>query len=918
MDGSITINTPALGSGLALTLASDGTFQGSATIPGNGAVTVAVGITWDPTNNTVVFAVGPQLGNPGILALQAQAQITVTPSGSGWLSTTAGCAATVVVAGGIVQGTASCADAIETALDLASGGMSAVFNPTNLWKNESHNSLPDDISGTAVPTFERSLDDFGREGLNAPVTATIVNYASSGSGSAPSVTVFGSDGATLNAFLESGLNGGNVSGIALVGGANSTIVGGAGPTVIVALGDHDNIASGSNSDVAVFGNNTTLTAGNSTTIALAGTADVATAGAGTTATESGTADTLNAGAWSNVSAGGTSDSATLGNNSQASAWGAWESFSLAAGGTIDLAGLHDSATAGANSTGVASGIADLLNAGSLPSVTLGGTGDIGSVGNGSEAWVWGTSETLAAGDNTQVLLAGNSDVASAGTGTTASESGTNDTLIAGAWSTDQIVGNWNTGTIGNNSQAWAWGAHDSVAGAVGDTIDLAGSADAAIAGISTSLTLAGSGDWATVGAGASATESGSYDSLTAGAWSSVSMGGYGDAATVGSNSSAWAWNAGETVNAGGSSVVDLAASGDTGNIEGGNTRVYANGDAVNFAPGVAGDSLYGSNNGITASWSALTEQGSNDQLFGVHDAVTATGTGDSTVGSGNLDYGTGFGATTANGLPVGDITDTSVNIDLFSSGYGFSGGDFFGFGFVRGQPGIAAPGTDVVSATAIAQGYTQVAVQAELAYSQAYQSEVGGLATSSSTLSLDPTGPVWAGNTVTYNFATGPTSGAVPISDAMDTVSQSVIQRALQAWSSAAGITFIQSASTSAADVTFGWGSFATPTSNMIGNTYVQQTNGLAQPGAIVRLEDPNENPFAIDANGNLAYLNTGDATLFQVALHEVGHALGLSDTSDPNSVMYYSLGMNNPTLGATDIAAIQQIYGTPAHPIMH
>jgi Matrixin len=49
---------------------------------------------------------------------------------------------------------------------------------------------------------------------------------------------------------------------------------------------------------------------------------------------------------------------------------------------------------------------------------------------------------------------------------------------------------------------------------------------------------------------------------------------------------------------------------------------------------------------------------------------------------------------------------------------------------------------------------------------------------------------------------------------------------------------------------------------------------------------------------------------LYTVALHEAGHALGLPDNNDPNSVMYqYYTGTNN-SLDANDIAAIQGLYG--------
>ena len=49
---------------------------------------------------------------------------------------------------------------------------------------------------------------------------------------------------------------------------------------------------------------------------------------------------------------------------------------------------------------------------------------------------------------------------------------------------------------------------------------------------------------------------------------------------------------------------------------------------------------------------------------------------------------------------------------------------------------------------------------------------------------------------------------------------------------------------------------------------------------------------------------------LYTVALHEAGHALGLPDNNDPNSVMYEYYTGANTSLDANDIAAIQSLYG--------
>ena len=59
-----------------------------------------------------------------------------------------------------------------------------------------------------------------------------------------------------------------------------------------------------------------------------------------------------------------------------------------------------------------------------------------------------------------------------------------------------------------------------------------------------------------------------------------------------------------------------------------------------------------------------------------------------------------------------------------------------------------------------------------------------------------------------------------------------------------------------------------------------------------------------------------GNYDLLSVALHEAGHALGLSDSTDPKSVMY-SQYQNTTSLSQADIAAIRALYGARA-PDLH
>lgn len=49
---------------------------------------------------------------------------------------------------------------------------------------------------------------------------------------------------------------------------------------------------------------------------------------------------------------------------------------------------------------------------------------------------------------------------------------------------------------------------------------------------------------------------------------------------------------------------------------------------------------------------------------------------------------------------------------------------------------------------------------------------------------------------------------------------------------------------------------------------------------------------------------------LFNVALHEIGHLLGLSHSQDSNAIMYAYYGENRNDLTADDVAGIQSLYG--------
>ncbi len=168
-------------------------------------------------------------------------------------------------------------------------------------------------------------------------------------------------------------------------------------------------------------------------------------------------------------------------------------------------------------------------------------------------------------------------------------------------------------------------------------------------------------------------------------------------------------------------------------------------------------------------------------------------------------------------------------------------------------------------------------------------------------------GPKWASNTITWSFDTGS-----PFSGAITAPYQATVESALAAWDNAANINFQQVTGNSPADVEIGWGALESGSGgDTIGLTsyYATQSNQFV-PGTTVELEDPAQLPLVSTAEG---YTWEGtESTLYQVALHELGHALGLNHSTDPTAVMYPTAQTTNPGLSIADIAGMQSLYGAP------
>ena len=186
-------------------------------------------------------------------------------------------------------------------------------------------------------------------------------------------------------------------------------------------------------------------------------------------------------------------------------------------------------------------------------------------------------------------------------------------------------------------------------------------------------------------------------------------------------------------------------------------------------------------------------------------------------------------------------------------------------------------------------------------------------------LSFASEGVTWSSRTITWSFgATADAGGSSPITDALDAAEQATVRQAVAQWASVSGLTLVElpAASAASADIRIGIGALSGaavgPQANSDGGGEVGETDwsyadGHLQPGVVIRFEDPALQPLVDDA-GTLTYAGT-QTSLYEVALHEFGHALGLAHAADSSAAMNEDLGPANDGLDASDIDGINWLY---------
>ena len=553
------------------------------------------------------------------------------------------------------------------------------------------------------------------------------------------------------------------------------------------------------------------------------------------------------------------------------------------GETVDLVDNSDSSvTLGSHSSATLNGADETVGFGYGASATLNLNANASNASVGSDE-ILNTSDnkitvngdgadlTITGGEST--LTAGNDITALINASSTVFDGGMDNTVTFNA-----TGGTANLTADGDSLVNFAGGLGGTVTGA-GNDVDVLGSGDG-ITATGETFNFSSGGDITTI--------AGNNNLVNAGSDSKTTLDGTGEmvdlvdnsdsSVTLGNRSSATLNGSGETVGLGYGASVTLGASDTSITIDGSSASIFASNDAAMTVNGT--DDVLTANNttiDISGDDASLTIDGSNDVIVGgSDDNFTVTGANDNITATDSTVIYDGSNAN--DGIFGTGDSWTDPSEDTGGGGIVLGGG-YYGYGY----------GLTKWKGTSPTAKHIAAAEQSDSVYE----------------------GASWSDKTITWSLgnASAGFSGAIT-----STQEQASVEQAFQTWAKASGLQFQEVAPGAQADIEVGFSDLNPASTNAIGLTKYDSKNGNLDAGVKVELEDPSQAALTTNANGQLVYAST-EATFEQVALHEVGHALGLADTDMAGSIMNAVLGTSNRTLDATDVANVQALYGGSSMP---
>jgi hypothetical protein len=159
------------------------------------------------------------------------------------------------------------------------------------------------------------------------------------------------------------------------------------------------------------------------------------------------------------------------------------------------------------------------------------------------------------------------------------------------------------------------------------------------------------------------------------------------------------------------------------------------------------------------------------------------------------------------------------------------------------------------------------------------------------------------------NYTCDESGSCFSLTDFIPTGYQDVIGSAFNAWASVSNLSFNQVVDQSG-DIVLG-GEFIDGVSSELAHAGIGAlyfSNGFETTSYISSgyVHFDRDEPWSLDGS---------ERDLYSVALHEIGHTLGLDHSEDPNALMYY-LYTGTDLLQDDDIAGIQFLYGASVSPV--
>jgi peptidoglycan hydrolase-like protein with peptidoglycan-binding domain len=168
----------------------------------------------------------------------------------------------------------------------------------------------------------------------------------------------------------------------------------------------------------------------------------------------------------------------------------------------------------------------------------------------------------------------------------------------------------------------------------------------------------------------------------------------------------------------------------------------------------------------------------------------------------------------------------------------------------------------------------------------------------------------WSSNILTYKFMNG--TGDLP-----GVIERDIVRQAFDVWASVTPLTFTEVTGSADAIFLISWeigdhgdGSPFDGPGHVLAHAFFPPPIN-PHPGIAGDMHFDDQETWATTHDGN----GPGSIDLLSVAIHELGHALGLRHTNVPEAIMYPTYSGNRRTLAADDISGIQSIYGSKDSP---